>query len=60
MVTLNEHPRSPYARKAEIAMREKGLEFETAAVPGLGAGWASENGSTARPSAGLRFSNELS
>ena len=38
MITLYEHPLSPYAQKVKIAMREKGLEFELAAPAGLGAG----------------------
>jgi glutathione S-transferase/RNA polymerase-associated protein len=38
MITLYEHPMSPYAQKVKIAMREKGLEFELAAPSGLGTG----------------------
>jgi glutathione S-transferase/RNA polymerase-associated protein len=38
MITLYEHPMSPYAQKVKIAIREKGLEFELAAPSGLGTG----------------------
>ena len=38
MITLYEHPLSPYAQKVKIALREKGLEFEAVAPGGLGAG----------------------
>jgi glutathione S-transferase/RNA polymerase-associated protein len=34
MVTLYEHPLSPYAQKVKIALREKGIEFE-AAMPDI-------------------------
>lgn len=29
MITLYEHPLSPYAQKVKIALREKGIPFET-------------------------------
>jgi glutathione S-transferase len=38
MITLYEHPLSPYAQKVKIALREKGLEFEALSPGGLGAG----------------------
>lgn len=41
MITLYDHPLSPYAQKVKIALREKGLAFETAMPGGLGAGGAS-------------------
>jgi glutathione S-transferase/RNA polymerase-associated protein len=41
MITLYDHPLSPYAQKVKISLREKGLAFETAMPGGLGAGGAS-------------------
>ena len=40
MITLYEHPLSPYAQKVKIALREKGVAFEAALPGGLGAGGA--------------------
>jgi len=40
MITLYEHPLSPYAQKVKIALREKGVDFELALPGGLGAGGA--------------------
>ena len=40
MITLYEHPLSPYAQKVKIALREKGLAFEAVLPGGLGAGGA--------------------
>ncbi len=40
MITLYDHPLSPYAQKVKIALHEKGLAFETVAPGGLGAGGA--------------------
>lgn len=40
MITLYEHPLSPYAQKVKIALREKGLDFGLAMPGGLGAGGA--------------------
>ena len=37
---LYEHPLSPYAQKVKIALREKGLAFETRLPQGMGAGGA--------------------
>jgi glutathione S-transferase/RNA polymerase-associated protein len=41
MITLYEHPLSPYAQKVKIALREKGEAFEPALPAGMGAGGAS-------------------
>jgi glutathione S-transferase/RNA polymerase-associated protein len=38
MVTIYEHPLSPYAQKVKIALREKGVDFDLALPGGLGAG----------------------
>jgi glutathione S-transferase/RNA polymerase-associated protein len=40
MITLYDHPLSPYAQKVKIALREKGLAFEAVLPGGLGAGGA--------------------
>lgn len=40
MITLYDHPLSPYAQKVKIALREKGLAFEATMPGGLGAGGA--------------------
>jgi len=40
MITLYDHPFSPYAQKVKISMREKGLAFEAPMPGGLGAGGA--------------------
>lgn len=40
MIRLYDHPLSPYGQKVKIALREKGLAFETVAPGGLGAGGA--------------------
>lgn len=40
MITLYDHPLSPYAQKVKIALREKGLEFQAPLPGGLGAGGA--------------------
>lgn len=40
MIILYDHPLSPYAQKVKIALREKGLAFETPMPGGLGAGGA--------------------
>jgi glutathione S-transferase/RNA polymerase-associated protein len=40
MVTIYEHPLSPYAQKVKIALREKGVPFDVALPGGLGAGGA--------------------
>jgi glutathione S-transferase/RNA polymerase-associated protein len=41
MITLYDHPLSPYAQKVKITLREKGLAFEAQLPGGLGAGGAS-------------------
>ena len=38
MITLYEHPLSPYAQKVKIALREKDVPFEVAMPEGIGAG----------------------
>ncbi len=38
MLTLYEHPLSPYAQKNKIALREKGIEFELATPDAIGSG----------------------
>lgn len=40
MLTLYDHPLSPYAQKVKIALREKGQAFEAPLPGGLGAGGA--------------------
>jgi glutathione S-transferase/RNA polymerase-associated protein len=40
MITLYDHPLSPYAQKVKISLREKGLEFKAELPGGLGAGGA--------------------
>lgn len=40
MITLYDHPLSPYAQKVKIALREKGVDFEAVLPGGLGAGGA--------------------
>ena len=40
MIRLYDHPLSPYGQKVKIALREKGLAYETVAPGGLGAGGA--------------------
>ena len=49
MITLYEHPLSPYAQKVKIALREKGLEFEAVAPAGIGAGGAQGDFAKASP-----------
>jgi len=41
MITLYDHPLSPYAQKVKISLREKGLAFDAPLPGGLGAGGAS-------------------
>ena len=40
MLTLYEHPLSPYAQKVKIALREKGIEFTLQTPDGMGSGHA--------------------
>jgi len=51
MVTLFEHPLSPYAQKVKIALREKGAPFELKLPDALGAGGASGDFLAASPRA---------
>jgi glutathione S-transferase len=51
MITLYDHPLSPYAQKVRIALREKGLPFTAALPGGLGAGGAGGDFVTANPRA---------
>jgi glutathione S-transferase len=51
MITLYDHPLSPYAQKVRIALREKGLDFRTALPGGLGAGGAAGEFAEANPRA---------
>jgi glutathione S-transferase/RNA polymerase-associated protein len=48
---LYEHPLSPYAQKVKIALREKGIAFETTLPGGLGSGDAATDFATASPRA---------
>ncbi|MDE1172507.1 MAG: glutathione S-transferase family protein [Parvibaculaceae bacterium] len=43
MVTLYEHPLSPYAQKCKIALREKGVEFELKQPGAIGSGVTGPN-----------------
>ena len=40
MITLYDHPLSPYAQKVKISLKEKGLSYEAPMPGGLGAGGA--------------------
>ena len=51
MVTVYEHPLSPYAQKVKIALREKATAFEVAMPGGLGAGGAAADFLAANPRA---------
>jgi glutathione S-transferase/RNA polymerase-associated protein len=51
MVTVYEHPLSPYAQKVKIALREKGVDFDLALPGGLGAGGAAGDFVRANPRA---------
>lgn len=51
MITLYDHPFSPYAQKVKISLREKGLAFETQMPGGLGAGGAAGDFVEASPRA---------
>ena len=51
MVTIYEHPLSPYAQKVKIALREKAVAFEVALPGGLGAGGAGGDFIRANPRA---------
>lgn len=51
MITLYDHPLSPYAQKCKIALREKGQAFTTQMPGGLGAGGAQGDFVRANPRA---------
>ena len=51
MINLYDHPLSPYGQKVKIALREKGLAFETVSPGGLGAGGAAGEFAEANPRA---------
>ena len=51
MISLYDHPLSPYAQKVRIALREKGLPFQLALPGGLGAGGAAGEFAEANPRA---------
>jgi glutathione S-transferase/RNA polymerase-associated protein len=50
-ITLYDHPLSPYGQKVKIALREKGVAFETVSPGGLGAGGAAGAFTEANPRA---------
>lgn len=50
-VTLWDHPLSPYAQKVKIALREKGVAFDTAVPGGIGVGDAAGEFVAANPRA---------
>lgn len=49
MLTLYEHPLSPYAQKVKIALREKGVEFTVQTPDGMGSGHAAGEFMAANP-----------
>ena len=51
MITLYDHPLSPYAQKVKISLREKGLAYEAPMPGGLGAGGAAGDFVLASPRA---------
>ena len=51
MLTLYDHPLSPYAQKIKIALREKGQAFQAVAPGGLGGGGAQGDFLVANPRA---------
>ena len=51
MILLYDHPFSPYSQKVKIALREKGMAFETQLPGGLGAGGAGGEFRDANPRA---------
>ncbi|MFI4934069.1 MAG: glutathione S-transferase family protein [Caulobacterales bacterium] len=51
MITLYEHPLSPYAQKVKIALREKGVDFTVEMPGGIGAGGAAGDFVAASPRA---------
>jgi glutathione S-transferase/RNA polymerase-associated protein len=51
MITLYDHPLSPYAQKVKIALREKGQAYEAPLPQGIGAGGAAGEFAEANPRA---------
>ncbi len=51
MITVYDHPLSPYAQKVKIALLEKGLEFEALLPENIGSGAASGDFTAANPRA---------
>jgi glutathione S-transferase/RNA polymerase-associated protein len=51
MIILYEHPLSPYAQKTKIALREKGIEFETRTPDVSGGGFGGSEFLQANPRA---------
>jgi glutathione S-transferase len=51
VILLYDHPLSPYGQKVKIALREKGVAFETVSPGGLGAGGAAGAFAEANPRA---------
>ena len=49
MLTLYEHPLSPYVQKVKIALREKGVEFEARTPDGVGSGQTPKEFMSANP-----------
>ena len=49
MLTLYEHPLSPYAQKVKIALREKDVEFKLRTPEGMGSGHAAGDFIRANP-----------
>jgi glutathione S-transferase/RNA polymerase-associated protein len=59
MITLYDHPLSPYAQKVRIALREKSVGFQLAQPGGLGAGGAAGEFAEANPRAEVRMIEEV-
>ncbi|MEO8812187.1 MAG: glutathione S-transferase family protein [Caulobacteraceae bacterium] len=55
MITLYEHPLSPYAQKVKIALREKGVAFTLALPDGMGSGGAAGDFIEGNPRAEVPF-----
>src|SRR5258706_6211056 len=51
MIQIYDHPLSPYAQKVKIALREKGVDFQTAVPSGIGVGGAAGEFLAANPRA---------
>jgi glutathione S-transferase/RNA polymerase-associated protein len=49
MLTLYEHPLSPYAQKVKISLREKGVQFESKLPEAIGSGQTAGNFMLANP-----------